>query len=269
MLKISVSVALLLAIMAGKAVFAESDEERFARNSIASLQLASQVLSYYGPVKDDKSELVKGEPVIEGAWQSFLAYQGREHPMAHDLALVRARSVTASNIKSKIVPAWNDAVQGLPPSIVPAQRISLYLEAANASTQAQDYKSAGKYYSLARTLAILDSSNADKAQLYMRLHELKSIGVAMDWRPLRDALSDLRKYSEQFALWTIPRLDALLGEAEIRVELQPDVPEKRTDLAELKANIELSEKGMGGAIPPAQLARLRSLFYVLEDRWEL
>jgi len=239
------------------------------KKSAAALQQASFVLTNYAEGKVGYGELQKASTNIEATWDSFVQYQGVDHPLAQDLSLIHARSVTAAKKKEKIVSAWQIALNKLPFATKSGRKVSLYLEAANAATFAENYKVAENYFSLARSLAVMRSENADKAQLYMRLHELKATGSAMQWRPLRDALSDLRKYSESFALWSLPRLEALLGEAELRVQLQPNEEKKRTDLAELKAQLVLSEKGLGGGIPGKQLTRLRSLYYVLEDHWQL
>lgn len=247
---------------------AKALKERLLK-SAASFQQASYVMDSYRKNSGNVKQLKKLEPAVDKAWHDFNQYQEKRHALKDDLALVRARTYTAGGNVEKIVPAWKDAIGNLPLSTETARRVSLYLEAAGAAAYVKDYKTSEQFFAAARIMAISGGENDDKRQLYMRLNELKTIGPGMEWRPLRDSLSDMRKYSEIFSLWSIPRLDALLGEAELRVSLQPAAPEKREDLSQLKAKIMLAEKGMGANIPPHQLSRVRSLYYVLEDHWKL
>lgn len=70
-------------------------------------------------------------------------------------------------------------------------------------------------------------------------------------------------------MWTLPRLDALLSETEIRVLYEPEVDEKRVNLADLQSKIELMMKGMGHTLSPTYVDRVRELYYSLEDKYKL
>lgn len=233
------------------------------------LQRTSLVINDYRKNAGNVQELKAMQATVDRTWQDFNAHIGNNSALRDDLALVRARTYTANRMGQEVVPAWKEAIKSLPRNTATARRVSLYLEAAGAAAHVKDYKSSEQFFAVARTLAVSGNKNTDKVQLYMRMNELKTTAPGMKWRPLRDSLSDLRKYAELFSLWSIPRLDALLGEAELRVYYQPQTPEKREDLSELKAKIVLAEKGMGTNIPPHQLSRVRSLYYTLEDHWKL
>lgn len=207
---------------------------------------------------------------IEAAWQNFRKLYGTKHDLSARFALLRARSASATRTGKKIATVWQTAIQLQPAVTSGALRMGLFAEAANASSMAKDYRSAERFFAAARSMAAVRGRNAEKARLYLRIHELRTTGQAMEWRRLNDNLKDLRQFSESFVMWSIPRLDALLGEAEIRLSFQPaDGPDKRKVLGELKAHIELSQKGMNGAVPPLHVARIRSLFYTLEDHFQL
>lgn len=267
MLKAWIGYAAVISIVAGSmsSIAVEND----LKKSAATLHQVAFVMANYSRGNATRADLRKAEGKVEQTWEDFVKYLGATHPLAKQLSLVRARTLTAAGRKKKIVPAWKGALQRLPISLAKARRVNLYTEAANAAAMAGDFNAAESFYGVARSLAVMGSKNKEKAQLYMRLHELKATGVGMQWRPLRDALSDLRKVSEHFVLWSVPRVDAILGEAEIRVALQPNRKEKRTDLGELKAQLILAQKGMDNGMPAQQLKRMRSLFYVLEDHWHL
>ncbi|MEX0299950.1 MAG: hypothetical protein AB3N28_12840 [Kordiimonas sp.] len=266
--------SLMIGAMVGVTVIATvpalSDVRSDLKKSAAALQKASFVLTSYRQGQVEPTQLAKAEDTIEKTWQEFAKTLGTKHPFAKDLAFIRARSVTAAKSRKKIVPAWKDALKQIPRQASKANRINLYMEAGYAAAVAKNYQVAEQYFGYARSLAVAEGGDKDRVQLYLRLNELKTTGEGMEWRPLRDALSDFRKASEAaFNLWTVPRLDALIGEAEIRVSHQPQDDDKRTDLAELKARILLAEKNINDDIPPSQLKRLRSLMYILEDYWQL
>lgn len=265
MLKLSLKSLLLASFIAVPAV-AEVDLKKQA----AAMQKAAYVLTNFKQRQTDKRALAKAEGKIEQAWREFVAHLGTKHAFAKDLAFIHARSVTAAKSKKKIIPAWKAALKQIPRKATRATRINLYMEAGYAAAVADRYDAAEQYFGYARSLAVAqEGADKERAQLYMRLNELKTTGRGMEWRPLRDALSDFRKASEFFNMWSVPRLDALIGEAEIRVAFQPNYEEKRTDLAELKAKIILMQKNLDTDIPPDQLKRLRNLMYVLEDHWQL
>ncbi|MBL4639985.1 MAG: hypothetical protein JKY57_05595 [Kordiimonadaceae bacterium] len=235
----------------------------------ANMQQVSFIMTNYGPGRATRKEMRSAEKKVERTWADFVEIQGENHALTRPLSLIRARTLTAAKRTKKIVPAWQGALRRLPARATAGRRVNLYIEAANAAASVGKFREAQAFYAVARSLEVLKSKNKEKSQLYFRLHELKSVSVGMQWRPLRDALSDLRKSSEHFVLWSVPRVDALLGEAEIRVAHQPNHKEKRADLGELKAQLILAEKGMNTGMPAAQLKRMRELFYVLEDYWRL
>ena len=123
--------------------------------------------------------------------------------------------------------------------------------------------------SAARTYAFAQDRDTKMLQLQLRIQELRALGGQMEWRPLRDSLLDMRTFSEGFSMWTIPRLDALVSEAELRFELQPEGDEKRTELSDLKSKIELMMKGMGNRLTPQFVNRVRSFYYTIEDAYNL
>ncbi len=270
---VSLKNLLLSALVALPLVFSVpvfSDVRSDLKKSAAVLQKAAFVLTTYRQGQADQRSLARAEGNIEKSWQNFAKTFGTKHPLAKDLAFIRARAVTAAKNRKKIVLAWKDALAQIPSNASNASRVNLYMEAGYAAASAKDYRVAEQYFGYARSLAAAEGGDKERVQLYLRMNELKTTGAGMEWRPLRDALFDLRQASEAaFNLWTVPRLDALLGEAEIRVSHQPEDPEKRTDLAQLKAKIILAQKNLDDDIPPTQLKRLRSLMYILEDYWKL
>lgn len=264
---------LLSALIAMAFVYGEpafSDVQSDLKKSAAVLQKAAFVLTNYKQGQVDQRTLARAEKDIEKTWRGVNQTLGSNHVFAKDLAFIRARAVTAAKSRKKIVPAWKDALAKISWKASNPTRINLYMEAGYAAASAKDYRVAEQYFGYARSLAAAEGGDKERVQLYLRMNELKTTGVGMEWRPLRDALFDLRQASEAaFNLWTVPRLDALLGEVEIRVSHQPENPEKRTDLAQLKAKIILAQKNLDNDIPPTQLKRLRSLMYILEDYWKL
>ncbi|PCI64475.1 MAG: hypothetical protein COB37_01270 [Kordiimonadales bacterium] len=247
-----------------------SRSEIKAKEHAASVLTAAEMLTGRFNAMTDPKTLKAEHRKIEAAWQAFRKLYGTKHDLSAQFALLRARSASASRANKKIAEVWRTAIQLQPIGMSGSRRLGLFTEAANATTDAKDYRSAERFFAAARSMASVRGENADKARLYLRIHELRTTGQAMEWRRLNDNLKDLRRFSEAFVMWSIPRLDALLGEAEIRLSFQPnDGSDKRNVLGDLKARIELAQKGMNGAVPPVQLARIRSLFYALEDHFQL
>lgn len=259
---------MLLTAFISSPSFAEFDKGKLKKQA-AAMQEAAFVLTNFRQGQVEQAKLARAESKIEKTWQDFTKVLSANHPFTKDLAFIRARSATAAKKRKKIVPAWKDALKQIPANTSRAARVNLYMEAGYAAAVAKDFQVAEQYFGYARSLAVQEGDK-ERVQLYLRLNELKTTGEGMEWRPLRDALSDFRKASEAaFNLWTVPRLDALIGEAEVRVAYQPQDDDKRTDLAELKARIVLAQKNLNDDIPAAQLKRLRSLMYLLEDHWQL
>ncbi|MCK0071037.1 hypothetical protein [Kordiimonas laminariae] len=257
-------VAILLSICISWGVSADKDKEK----SIEALNVVTELVVQHSG-ENNPVTLKKLSTDIERAWREFGKYYPDDHILMARFSLLRARSLYASGKLQKAVAAWQFALQSQPPGTEPSIRIQLLTEAASASTEAGSFEKAAEYFAASRAVAVQRGKEVAHSQLYLRLKELDTIGQGLEWRRLNDALLDLRKFSQQFVIWSSPRLDALLGEAELRFQLQPNTDEKRLDLAALKAQIELSQKGLGDNIGPMQLERLRTLFYALEDHWQL
>ncbi len=245
-------------------VSADKEEEK----SIAVLNSAVELVTKYSH-ENNPDTLKKISPLIERTWAEFGKYYPDTHIIVARFSLLRARSLYAAGKIQKSVAAWQFALQSQPDITETTIRIQYLTEAASVTSEAGNFKKAAEYFAASRALAAQRGTEVQHSQLYLRLQELNSVGEGLEWRRLNDALLDLRKFSQSFVVWSVPRMDALLGEAEIRFHLQPNTEEKRLDLASLKAQIELSQKGLGSNIAPVQLERLRTLFYALEDHWQL
>jgi len=253
-----------LALLA-TASYAATPEEKRA----VALQEAKQLVDQYGG-SSDPITLQKLDSYIERTWLVYTHYFGTETKLARKFSLLRAKSATAAKRKTGVAESWRQAIRLLPLSTTGQRRLSFYTQAANASTVVKDYKAAEQFFAAARVFTASRGKEADRSKLYLRIQELRTTGEGMEWRRLNDSLLDLRKFSEKFVSWSIPYLDALLGEAEIRLAMQPNKgAEKREDLGALKARIILVQKGMNGAVPPSQVDRIRTLFYALEDHFQL
>jgi len=247
------------------ALSAASPEEKKAE----SHRLASELVANYGG-SAEPAVLQKLDGYIERTWATYINYFGTGDALAVKLAFLRARSASAAKRKKGVSAIWRQAIKLLPASTSGSRRLGYYAQAANASSAVKEFRAAEQFFAAARVFASSRGENADKARLYMRLQELKTTAEGMEWRRLNDSLLDMRKYSEGFVSWSIPRLDALLGEAEIRLSMQPNQgSEKRETLGDLKAKIVLVQKGMNGAVPPMHVDRIRTLFYALEDYFDL
>ena len=262
MLRLFVSIMLVWCIALSVSAY-ESVEK-----SVVALNAATELIVKHAS-ENNPETLKKLSSEIERTWAEFGKYYPEDHILVARFSLLRARSLYAAGKLQKAVAAWQFALQSQPPTTEPSIRIQLLTEAASATSDAGSYEKAAEYFAASRALAAQRGKEVAHSQLYLRLKELSTIGQALEWRRLNDALLDLRKFSQQFVIWSSPRMDALLGEAELRFRLQPNTEEKRLDLAALKAQIELAQKGLGDNIGPMQLERLRTLFYALEDHWQL
>ena len=175
MLKALLKSTLILASLALPA-YANSD----LKKTTVALQKAAFVMVNYSANIADRETLAKGEKVIETAWRDLVKELGVKHAFAKSLAFIRARSVTAAKHKRKIIPAWQDALKQIPGNMPKVRKANLYTEAGNAAAFAGNYRLAEQYFAYARSLAVDVSSDKERAQLYMRLNELKTTGKGME-----------------------------------------------------------------------------------------
>jgi len=255
-------VALLLALAATVTASA-NDEERMKQ----TLDNATALVTEFSNAAGGEA-LARADGQIEDTWRDLMQYFGKGHVLAPKLAIVRARAAMADGNNSRALSAWKDALE-LNSAAAPAALMGMYVEAANAAVAAHKPKEAAQYYAAARAYAFVRGKETGAVRQQLRLQELKQIGGTMTWRELRDALADLRHFSENFPMWTASRLEALVGEAEIRLMYEPDDKEKREALRQLKTDIQLMQKGTHEAITSLYIARIRQLFYALEDRFKL
>ena len=258
---------LIICLMMSCAAFAPVHADRQERAQKA-FKNAQCIVAQYGNTLDEK-ELFEADRLIESTWRDLVYYYGTKTVISPQLALIRARSASSRNDSSRVAGAWKMAL-GLQPLDLPvATRLTLNIAAANATGKAGNIQAATRYFAAARTYAFSQDKEAKVLQLRLRLQELKLIGAEFSWRKLNDSLHDMRNFSEGFAMWTLPRLDALLGEAELRLSLQPEHAEKRENLADLKAKIILLTKGMDGNLPADYVERVRNFYYTIEDNYAL
>lgn len=234
----------------------------------AAFQYASRVNLAYQHINDSK-KLFDADRSVETAFRDLVYYYGTNNDLARDLALIRAKTSSSRKDKSRVSNAWSLALELQPSDLAPEKRLTLNIMAANATASVGDIKTSTQYFAAARSYAFAKDRDARALQLQLRIQELRSLGQQMTWRRLRDNLSDMRRFSEGFSMWTVPRLDALVSEAEVRFLYQPETEEKRADLAGLKSKIELMMKGMGHSLMPAHIDRVRNLYYTLEDNYQL
>ena len=252
-------------LMFASAGYAASPEEKKAK----VLQQTRELVKHYGGMSDPET-LARLNGEIERTWQNFTQLFGTNSKLATKFAYMRAKSATAAKQQSMVSSSWRQAIKLLPASTTGSRRLAYYTQAANASAAVSDFESATQFFAAARAFAAVRGKAADRTKLYLKIQELKTSGEGMEWRRLNDSLLDMRRYAENFVSWSIPHLDALLGETEVRLLMQPESNgEKRLTLGALKAKIILVQKGMNGAIPPMQVDRIRALFYALEDNYDL
>jgi len=260
------TISLFLAVtLSTSGVLADTKEEKLQQKMKEVLEQSRYLVSQYSALTDPEV-LKRLDYQMERTWGEYSQYYKTNNKLGLDLALLRARAATAAQRKKAVAKNWQTAIRLLPINVSSTRRLGMYAEAANAASSVQDYRSAEQFFNSARLYAGYNEHNADQAQLYLRIQQLKQTGEGVEWRRLNDYLLDMRKESEAFAIWSLPRLDALLAEAEIRLSLQPaEDKEKRLMLSELKAKIELSQKGLDSSIPKMHLERVRTLYYALED----
>lgn len=260
------TVPILLALaLTSTSVSAASDEEKLQEKKREVLALSRHLVDQYSGLRDPQL-LKRLYYQTDKNWQDYTGLYRTNNDLARDLALLRARAATAARSKRTVAETWQTAIKLLPISTKSYRKLGMYAEAANAASAVGDYRAAEQFYAAARLYANMGDKNKETTQLYLRIQELKNTGEGMDWRRLHDRLLDMRKFSETFAIWSLPRLDALLAESEIRMALQPNGDdEKKAVLGDLKAKIELAQKGLDSSIPTMHLERVRTLYYALED----
>lgn len=263
MKRLLASVVLIFALLATPAAVADRQER-----ATAAFNYAKAVIKQYGGTNDETT-LAIADRTIERAWRELTHYYGVKNELASKLALMRARSATGRKDKARVAKAWQIALELQPASLTVRQRMALNIQAANATADIGDVTASTQYFAAARTYAFAADKEAKILQLHLRIQELRSLGDQMAWRRLRDNLLDMRTFSEGFAMWTIPRLEALVSEAEIRLQLEPETDEKRGTLGDLKSKIELMMKGMGHVLTPPYVNRVRDFYYAIEDNYDL
>ncbi|MCJ9428776.1 hypothetical protein [Kordiimonas marina] len=232
-----------------------------------TLDNAAAIVSQYSNVAGGEA-LARADSQIEDTWRNLIQYYGEGHALAPKLAIIRARAAAADGDRSRALSAWKTAL-GLNSAAMPTELMGMNVEAANAAVADHKPQVASQYFAAARAYAFVRGKDAGTARQQLRIQELKQIGGSMQWRELRDALADLRHYSENFPMWTGPRLDALVSEAEIRLMYEPDDKEKREALRQLKTDVQLMQKGMTEDMLSLYTPRIRQLLYTLEDKFKL
>lgn len=264
MLRLLLALAIFVTATIGQPAYADRKQKEAAK----ATAYAQAVLDQFGGTGDELT-LFNADRVIERAWREYTHFHNMESEIGRELALLRAKSASARKEKKRVAEAWAVAIQLQPVNISLERRMALSIQAANALAASGDFAASRQYFSAARTYAFAQDRDTKMLQLQLRIQELRALGPQMEWRPLRDTLLDMRTFSEGFSMWTIPRLDALISEAELRLALQPESDEKRVELGELKSKIELMMKGMGNLLSPQFVNRVRSFYYTIEDVYDL
>lgn len=261
----TIIIAILLSFTGLLSVSVGADRQERATEAY---NVARAVIGRYHGVTDPV-KLFRGDQAIERAWRNLTYYYGMENDLARDLALIRARSASSREDRTRVAKAWELALELQPANLPIGRRLTLNIQAANATAKVGNVRASERYFAAARTYAFSKDRDAKQLQLQLRLQELRALGQQMPWRRLRDNLLDMRTFSEGFSMWTLPRLDALVSEAEIRLMYEPEGEGKRTNLGDLKSKIELMMKGMGNVLSPAYVNRVRDFYYEIEDDYDL
>ncbi len=227
-----------------------------------------QLLSQYNN-KTTTEALAAADHEIERVWRILEKSPPINASVQADFALLRARSATAKKDRSRIVSAWDKAFQAKVFSLTSKQLLSMNVEAASAAAIAKDYAAVSRFFAAARAYVMDEGDKADTVRLNLHLQELRLIAPTMQWRALKDALSDVRQFASFASAWSLPKLNLLVSESELRLAYQPETKEKREDLAALKAEIDLIIKGTQANGQSPMKGRVRSLFYALEDIYSL
>lgn len=256
--------SLITACLMAGLVAAKTPEEEAAETA--------EAVSYYLETfrsTDDEEALAKAYSGISRTWEKFSRIANPAVPVVGQFALLHARAATAANDRKRVVEAWQAALKLTQNANNANQLMSLNVEAAHAAAKAEEIDAARQFFAAARAYTFTRGENADSARLFMRIRELSVTGGYMRWRNLKDALTDMRVFSEKFPMWSLNRLEAVLSETEIRLQFQPEETEKRAALSRLKAEIRLIADGLAEQLPPEYLARVRQVNYALEDNYSL
>lgn len=254
---------MIVGLSAGVAA-AKTPEERAAETA--------EAVTYYLETfrsADDEVALARAYSGIARTWEDFSKIANPAVSIVWDFALLRARAATAARDRKRVVEAWQTVLK-LNQGINNSERLmNLNIEAAHAAAKVEQYDAARQFFAAARAFSFTRGDNSDSSRLYLRIRELSILGGAMEWRSLKDALFDMRSFSEKFPMWSLSRLEAVLAETEIRLDFQPEDTGKRADLSRLKAEIRLIADGLAEHLPSDYLARVRKVNYALEDNYNL
>ncbi len=252
---------------------AATDKARKDELDNESLQSTNELLakiSISSPPEHLKSQARK----IENTWLVFAERQGKSHPKAGVFSLLRARALTATRDKSRVVDAWKTTIELHQAYNSPAHMMNLFVEAGDAASSVKNSQAAKSFYQSAQDLSYTQGKRSKETTLQIKAREISLNADTKTWRQLNEELEDLRTYAEQFALWSVPQLDALLTEAFVRFQHQPqrsrqEFTAKRMALSEIQQAISLNQKSIGQDIPPVFKRRIRDLMYLLEDNMNL
>lgn len=233
----------------------------------AAISAVSIITQFAGT--NDNRKLASADATIEKTWQDYARYFPLEGSVGQQLALIRARSASSAKDKKRVAEAWDTALKLQPTSLSDNLRLAFTIQAAHATANVGDYSAARRYFAAAQTYAFAQDRDTKALQLNLKINELRALGPQMEWRRLRDNLTDMRIFSQGFSLWTVERLDALVSEAELRLALQPESDDKRRDLGELKSKIELTMKNTSNMLTAPFVNRVRNFYYAIEDYYDL
>jgi len=255
---------LMIACFYAGAAMAKTPEERAA-------EIAEAVTYYLETFRstDDEEALARAYSGISRTWEDFSKIANPVVPVVGEFAILRAKAATAARDRKRVVKAWQTALKLHQPINNSEQLMALNIQAAHAAAKVEQYDSARQFFAAARAFSFSRGDNSDSSRLFLRIRELSILGGAMDWRSLKDALFDMRAFSEKFPMWSLSRLEAVLAETEIRLNFQPEDTDKRADLSRLKAEITLIADGLAEHLPHDYLARVRKVYYALEDNYKL
>jgi len=243
---------------------AKTPEEEAAE----TMQAVGYYLETFASLEDEQA-LAKAYSGIARAWEHFIQIVDPGEPAVGQFAVLRAQAATAARDRKRVVAAWHAAIK-YNQGVNNAQRLmALNVQAAHASAKVKEFEAARQFFAAARAYTFTRGDNADSSRLFLRIQELSLLGGSMRWRNLKDALADLRVFSEKFPMWSLSRLEAVLAETEIRLAFQPEEADKRADLSRLKAEITLIADGLAEQLPSGYLSRVREVYYTLEDNYRL
>lgn len=258
----------VFALLAMSVTTVSGHADQAGERAAVALATAKAVVARYEYV-NDVERLARAEATIERAWDDLAYYHGSDPSISPSLAVIRARAATKNGGKKRVVEAWDTALRLQPATMQPRQWLSLNVAAAHATASVGEAILSSRYFAAARNFAFIADRDAFALQLRLRIQELVAIGGQLPWRNMRDKILDMRRFSKGFTIWNNPRLEALLSEAELRIQYEPETDEKRLELSNLKAKILLAEKGMSESVRPQYIDRIRAFYYAVEDLYAL